>query len=116
MWNQERSRIAAFNLIELMIVISIIGLLVNVAIPEYHRFVAKSQHVDKGIKEGFAGRLKMNIMLIEVGRRFRPVPFKEDALERIAIAHAMRINDCIYNVNTSSQKGSRRLDSWIFRG
>ena len=63
-------------------------------------FLLLIQHVDKGIKEGFAGRLKMNMML--VGRRFRPVPFKEDALERIAIVHGMRIANCIYNVNTNN--------------
>lgn len=47
------------------------------------------QNIDKGIKKGFAGRLKRDLVFFEICRGFGSIPLEMDALERMANVHDM---------------------------
>lgn len=53
-----------FTLIELMFVLTIIGILSSIAVPQYQNFIARSQHA-AGLADITLGKHKMEILLNE---------------------------------------------------
>ena len=69
-----------FTLIELMIVVAIIGILAAIALPQYNKYVARTQ-----VAEAFAllGPVKQALTLYyQENGKFPGPPYQEDALER----------------------------------